>query len=427
MSFESASNYNTYCKYLELKKKLSFGYKGVDLAIVCAIDLIEVLIDNRKITIRKLLEILFKRVNIKKIKGAFLHSDYIFTSDVPGRKDHEQLVMNIKQNIPNSSYIKLEHYFIPIFNPLFFLKFLKAIRKEKDLRLISKMQQLYLAAKFTYHKRLIDSLDTSFRNISLKNKGYIPLNSSAYSENALTMFFNNKDVNTYHIFHGFFGNYKTRIANDVVNGDNITAKHILAMSESQKMELVRDFSLKEEDIVVAGHPKYTGLPEKPKLTFKKCLILNGISAYDQSFLPLLSILEELSDKNGIDFSIKPHPLSKINQLYDFSKSKIKIIDKSCGIKDLMSSGEYDFTITHNTSSYYESMYYGLIALRWDNGTNMQFAGINDKFTNKEELLAKIDSFKNHTSNPEVIQEEIKKILEYNIGIGINNYAKEIIK
>lgn len=427
MSFESANNYKTYCKYLDLKKKLRYDYKGIDLAIVCAIDIIEVFIDNRKITLRKLAEILFKRLKLKQIKKAFCSYDHVFTSDVPGRKDHEQLVSNIQNSIPDSLYIKLEYYFIPFFNPFIFLKFLKHIRKEEEIRSIYFMQQYYLAAKFTFYTRLIDKLESKFDKIDLRGKSYIPLNSSAYTESALTMYFNNRNVNTFHIFHGFFGNYTNRIANDVVNGDNITAKKILAMSEKQKEDLVRDFLLDENKIAIAGHSKYTGSPIPPKLTFSKCLILNGISSYDDSFIPLLPILEEISNETGIEFSIKPHPLSKIAQRYDFSKSKISIIDKTFKINDLLSNGQYDFAITHNTSSYYECMYWGLITFRWDNGTNMQFAGLDDKFSNKNELLKKIELFKNNSNGTNSVHEEIKEILRYNMGIGINNYSNEIIK
>lgn len=427
MGFESVSNYNTYCKYLDLKKNLRYNYKGIDFAVVCAIDFLEVLIDNRKITLRKLLEILFKRVKLQKIKESFRDYNCLFTSDVPGRKDHEQLICNIQKNIPNSTYTKVEYHFIPFFNPFCFYKFLKHIRKEKEICEIDRMQQYYLAAKFTFYTRLIDKIESTFNGIMLDGKSYIPLNSSAYTESALTMFFNNRNVDTFHIFHGFFGNYKSRIANDVVNGDNITAKHILAMSENQKRELLRDFSLDESKISVAGHPKYTESPAKVNLRFKKCFILNGSSPYDETFLPLLPILEEISEEYGIEFSIKPHPLSRISQLYDFSKSKIAFIDKSYSIKELLSSGKFDFAITHNTSSYYECMYMGLIALRWDNGENTQFAGLDDKFKTKDELLAKIATFKTYADNPDVIDNEIKKILEFNIGIGINNYSKEIVK
>lgn len=427
MSFESAINYNTYHKYVNLKNKLRYDYKGINLAIVCAIDFIEIFIDNRKITFRKLAEILFKRLKLRQIKRSFCNYDYIFTSDVPGRKDHEQLILNIQNDIQNSSYTKLEYYFIPCFNPIRFYNFLKYLRKEEDIRHIFLTQQFYLAAKFTFYARLIDKLEYTFDKIDLIGKHYIPLNSSAYTESALTMYFNNKKVNTFHIFHGFFGNYEKKIANDVVNGDNITADRILAMSEKQKEDLERDFFLDKDRISITGHPKYKGLPAKPKLTFKNCLILNGISTYDESFMSLLPILEEISEETDITFSIKPHPLSMISKRYDFSHSKIKIIDKSLGIKDLLSSTKYDFAITHNTSSYYECLYYGLIAFRWDIGTNMQFAGLDDKFANKNELLTKIEAFKFYVDNTDKLHNDIKKLLEYNIGIGINNYAKEITK
>lgn len=427
MSFESAINYNTYHKYVNLKNKLRYDYKGINLAVVCAIDFIEIFIDDRKITLRKLAEILFKRLKLRQIKKTFCNYDYLFTSDVPRRKDHEQLIQNIQNDIPNSSYTKLEYYFIPYFNPIRFYKFLKHLRKEEEIRNIFFLQQFYLAAKFTFYARLIDKLEYTFNKMDLDGKRYIPLNSSAYTESALTMYFNNKKVNTFHIFHGFFGNYKQKIANDVVNGDNITAHNILAMSEKQKEDLVRDFLLDKNRISITGHPKYKGLPTKPKLTFKKCLVLNGISTYDESFLSLLPILEEISEETGIEFSIKPHPLSKISKRYDFSKSKINIIDKTIGIKDLLSSAKFDFAITHNTSSYYECLYHGLIAFRWDIETNMQFTGLDDKFASKKELLAKIEAFKIYSDNADVLYNNIKKILEYNIGIGINNYSKEITK
>jgi hypothetical protein len=58
---------------------------------------------------------------------------------------------------------------------------------------------------------------------------------------------------------------------------------------------------------------------------------------------------------------------------------------------------------------------------------MQFTGLDDKFASKKELLAKIEAFKIYSDNADVLYNNIKKILEYNIGIGIYNYSKEITK
>jgi hypothetical protein len=425
MSFENTLNYSDYTKYKKLKESLCLNYKGIDLSKVIAWNLLGIIVYGSKANFRDLILLPFLKVDPVKFLVAFGQNDSVFSTIYNSRNDHKELLIKICSTVKNSNIIEINPHSISFrINLRNSRKIFTRILQNKLLKEYGVFNRLYLALVALYICNQIDNFENVFRNIDLKNKKYIPFLSSVGVEAALTQFFANKGVTTFHIFHGIFGRYIRLIANDIINGENITSSKILAFSESTKGDLVRDFGYNPSDIYIAGNPKYPSKKISIKTTFKKCIVLNGFSFYDKDFLNLLYLLNDISKEAKIQFEIKPHPTSKILSLINHTNySNLHFIQNRMTLNELLYNESYDFAIAYNTVTYYECMYYNLICLRYGSNENLNFEGLNDKFYDKASFYSKLQYIKE--SNITTINNNISNLLVRTLGMGINRYDKYI--
>lgn len=420
MSFESAHNYSDYLRYRDIKRNLRIYYRDINMVDACAIDFIDALVVHSKPDWYHVGCALLQRIHIEPLKEAFEKCKNVFTYGVLYRKDHEALSQAIASSVDDSQWVNLEYVYKPYKSLSRFLRFWTKVRSLP----ISFLNRAFLAARMAGYSCVIDDLEKSFEDCNLVDKKYIPFCAPAYHETLMTLYFNTKGVRTYCTFHGIFGRYVKQIANDVVNGENIHSKYILAFGETQRQDLIRDFSVDAKKIYVVGNPKYPYHPISLKNTYTSCLILGGIGLYDKDLRELLMVVEDIAKQSKILFALKPHPLSNIQ--YDEvwkSLTHIRMIDKTQTIQSLFLSNEYDFAITHNTSSYYECFISGLKPFRWAKDENIGFEGLDDKFVNGEQLLKKI-AIASNTSN-EIISQEAETLLKNVLGYGLNRYNQYI--
>lgn len=427
MSFEHTINYKEYHKYLNVKNEISFFYKGVDLIKVTAFEILVLYINNFDFNVFYLLKTLFIKFYTKKLFNAFKSHKIIFSTIYYSRKDHTELLNKISEKIDNSSIASLSFhkYQIKINIKVYIKVFLNAgiLNKIKD---ISFKKKIYLLSRFIYYCNIIDELEKIKDKINYTDKIYIPFLSSTGVEALLTLYFKNRGVKTFHIFHGLFGRYKIRIADDIINGDNINTDYVLAFSELQKNDLIKDFNIAPEKIFIAGNPKYPLKIISVKNIFKKCIVLNGFGFYDDDFIKLIHILNNVNARTGITFHIKPHPNSKIAEHEEIKSYKnIEILPKEKLLSDILKNSDYDFAISYNTVTYYEVMYYNLICFRFGLNENIDFYGLDDKFYDEVSLIKLINEYKG--KNLTDINNSIENLLKYAIGMGINNYSKCLIE
>lgn len=423
MAFEQTENIDQYRKYKTLKNKFLYRYKEIDLIKAIAIDLIEIIVCGKKSTIPQIGDALLRRLHTDNLVEAFMRNKTVFSHDYPKRKDHVELAILIQQEVEKSELIFLKYRFKFWFNPILFLKNFFIVTKQ--IKGISLFNKLYLAARLLYFSRMTNTLHNAFQNVDLQNKIYVPFSSCAYNEALLTLFFTQKEVKTFHIFHGFFGRWQQKMYLDVVAGENILAHTILAFSETQKNDLIRDFGIDAARIFVAGHPKYPEKKISMNTTFKSCIILGGIKFYDEFLEQLLKLLDGVASELEMQFYLKPHPNSDIIYTSTFQNCKnIALLDKTETLKQIFISGKYDCAITHNTSSYSDCMYYNIIPLRWGIGENLNFEGFDDKFFDMQGLKQLIIKYKQ--MDKEDFNNRVSSLLKNSYGIGINNY-KELIR
>ncbi|MDR1985244.1 MAG: hypothetical protein LBQ28_10570 [Prevotellaceae bacterium] len=421
MSFESTKNYKEYLQYKQLKSTLVCNYKGIDLIKALSVDIIEVFVCKHKKTIKNILVPLLRRLDIKPLHEALCQYKTVFTFDAPNRKDHWNLVTAMSKDVKDATVIPLHYHYIFWFNfGLWFKYFFSISCKIKT----SFRNRLYLTARCLFFVRIIKNLNIYFSDNVYPSKIYVPFCSQTYTEACLTLFFKQKGLKTFNVFHGIFGRYKMFLTNDVANGENILAEHVLAFNETQKNDLIKYFGINTNRIAIAGNPKYPAKNISVKNSFKSAIILGGIYPYDSYLEQLLLLADKISQTEKISFSLKPHPLSKIETTETFQNCKrIQLINKTITLKQIFDSSNFDFAITHNTSTYYECMYYGLLPLRWGVGENLNFEGFDDKFYNIDSFLQIIE--RNKREDIQIMNQKIMRLLVRSYGMGINNYEQLI--
>lgn len=428
MSFESTSNFDLYQKYLLFKSNNRYVYKGIDLIKCLSVDLLEVFVAGNKKTIKDIADSLCRRLRVGALVETVLDKDVIITCDLPKRVDHVSMVRTLSNKLlPYSCVYILRYKFLPYFNILqlfrAWLYLYKTISKAEFK--YSTKKYLYIAAKIVYYIRLTDMLHKAFDSIELSKKKYIPLNSTAYTESLLTLFFKQSGMSTYHIFHGIFGRYQHFIPNDVVNGENIHTDVILSFSDGQKRDLCQDFQVDSRKVYVAGNLKYKANAIKVVPKNNKWIILGGIGLYDEYLLRLFPIVKLFARETGAVFYLKLHPLSniQISQIKDMME-EIVFIDKSLSLHDILESGNFSCAIIHNTSSYYECMYNGIKPFRWAVGANIDYCGMDDTFSSLDELLSKYNDYKSIPGYE--LQKMFTNVLRDEFGIGIDRYRELIL-
>lgn len=420
MSFESAHNYSDYQHYRDIKRNIRILYRGINMVDACAIDLIDAIVVHQEIDWRHVCCALLQRIYIKPLKEAFESHRNVFTYGVLRRKDHEALSHAIADSVEDSRWVDLEYRYRPYKSITRFMRFWIYVRSLP----ISLINRAFLAARMAGYSCVIDDLEKEFKNRNIEGKNYIPFCGPAYHEALMTLYFNSKGVRTFCTFHGIFGRYIKQIANDVVNGENIHSKYVLAFGDTQRQDLIRDFNVDAKKIYIVGSPKYPYHPISLKNMYTSCIILGGIGLYDKDLRELLLVVEDIAKRSDISFALKPHPLSNIQNDDVWKKvTHISLIDKTQTIQSLFASNEYDFAITHNTSSYYECFIAGLKPFRWAKDENIDFEGLDDRFVNGEQLLEKIENASN--TPKEILSQEAESLLKNVLGYGLNKYNQYI--
>ena len=415
MAFENADNFAAYEQYLRHSREWHEVYRGIDLVEAMAAEIINFTVARGSASWYLVVCTLLRRLHTDDILKAFEQHKNVFTYDAPRRRDHRKLSELIQSSVADSQRVELRYFYRPWGVILPFLKNYLTIAKRVE---VSFVNRCYLAALMTSYKVMIRQLDKTFKNFDVRGKSLIPFCSPAYVEALLTLFFKSKGVKTYSTVHGYFGRYKQFIAADVVNGCNILADKVLCFSQNQKEDLIRDFDISADRIFVAGNPKYPKREIQFKSIYKNGLIVGGIAIYDNDLRRLFPQAEQVAEKLGLQFWVRPHPQSRITQEELESYGHINMADSSQTLVEILKSGEYDFAITHNTSAYYECLYYGVRAFRWGVNENLMFEPLEESVQNAQQLSEVIERT---CADKQADEERAEQLLVRNLGMGINLY------
>ena len=366
------------------------------------------LCDGRKLNVhRKVLKWLFN-FDFTDLKNSILNNKLIVTFPY-SRKDHRVFLDSIIKD--------LNHVLITDFRLKFNLNlFITLKHLFESFFLISKLKLnfkefLFIWSNYVFYKNSMHELKSlEFGN---EVKKYLSFNSSVSLEALICVCFNEKDnITTYSLTHGqTYINYKTFKPIDIINAINICSDFIIVWGENQKQDLNKNYNFNLENILIGGNPKYSNfIIKKAVKNSKKVLVLLPRREYLKGSLSLLNLLME----NNIDMIIKLHPISNIS---DFSKYSSFIITNN-NIKEIIHKNEISYSITFNSSIYFELWSLGIPCFRYSKFENDTYPGLNDKFESSSELNLLIESLEDSFifNNDEIIS-----MLKKNLGVGINNY------
>jgi hypothetical protein len=397
-------------------------------------------IDFKKVINKELINIAYKKCEHENLKIRSLFK-FIFSLDLDpitkgiennkllatnfiSRKDHQHLMDSCLSTLKYDDYTKVTslNYKIRI-NPRIIVQSIIDCKEliKSDL---SKKKIIYIISSLIHYRNIEDDFYKSIRNIKIvENKKYLALNSSIGIETIFCQGFNNySTITSYTLTHGqTYVKYSKFNPLDNINGFNITASKVIAWGVGQKEELYSNFNFPRESILVAGNPKYTVRKIIIKKDFTDCLVILPRIVYDETNIELLEILYRFKNNNNCDMTLKLHP--------SLDYSYYKIIAEGYGMSicspdsDLITelqSGEYDFGIVYNSTSYYEALYCGLLCFRYGN-ENEVYIGLNDKFSTGLELTRLIDKYRKINENE--LSDKVEILLKSIMGIGVNNYRK----
>lgn len=243
---------------------------------------------------------------------------------------------------------------------------------------------------------------------------YICFNSAYREESILTQYFNKRKIETVTLQHGIFCEYKLLVPFDYINFENMIASEVLCWGQATVDYFVTN-GIDASRLIMSGNPKYKDIKiTEVKQSFKHCLVLLGRGLYVDTNNKLLEMLSAYNKKHNCDivFYIKKHPFltDEEHRQYANISQNILFLGREHSVEEILKSSLVDFSISVNTTAYYESLALGKPCFRWVESENEDFYGMDDKFKNLDNFEDKINHFK--SMNQSSIVGEMQRVIRY---------------
>lgn len=346
----------------------------------------------------------------------------ILTTCCSGRRDYLEIYENLVNNLGskttyNAPYTWPDKYH---FRPsLIFQIIRKSLKLLKGAEL-SLLEKIALSTVACYYCNTLSELQKM--DFSRVKKYVCEIDVNRF-ENLLTQYMNQQSIPTFTMEEGLFYVFKGNIPIDSVHYELLTSNYLLCWGQYVTDEY-KSFGIKEERLKLAGYPRKV---EKYHFrndnhSFKRCVVLLARKQFDEANFKLLKILGEISGE--YNFHLKLHPSCDFQKYKVFADNHNMImVEKAKTINDCLNPEAFDWAIAVNTTAYYESLMKGVPCFRFEDDIYQLPYGYEDKFETVGQLSFMIDTLK--SKDIDIYQKEIDAMLEYTMGIGINNY-KEII-
>ncbi|NDW08112.1 hypothetical protein [Dysgonomonas sp. 520] len=401
-------------EYKVIKEKFDFSYKGYNIK-----NLIVGYLNfdyNATPIVRDVFKEFYNSCSFVDLPKAFDTKQNVLITYLIDRTDYRSLALTAQQYYPDSEVVNLSALPLKKISPFgwtFIKHFWFAVwmiyRRGIGKGVMSKLNFIALLI------RILNQIKTMERApVPQQIKRYVSFNSSYKEESLLTMYFNKHNVETITLQHGIFCDFKLMIPFDVINYENCIAQKMLCWGQST-VDFLTQHGFDASRLIVIGNLKYKDF----KITsinqnFKKCLVLLGRQLYIGTNDKLLEVLKQYNKKhnNGIVFYIKKHPFveDSFHAQYADVSSDMIFLGREHSVQEILKSDLVDFSISVNTTAYYESLALGKPCLRWTEEENEEFVGLDDKFENLEQLEDRIEKLRN-ISQDEILT-EVKDVIRY---------------
>jgi len=409
---------NLYNRYKTLKDKLNYTYKGYNLQNLIP-GYLNYIFAEEAPSAKDVLKEFYTGLQSVDFQEVFKVKSSTIITYLINRSDYRDLANAAKENYPVSEVVDLSALPRKSFRPYGFsyLKhFLKAFRiiffRSVEGSFMTKIYLVALLVRIFNQIKLIEKAE-NYDHI----KCYICFNSAYKEESLLTEFFNKRGIETISLQHGIFCDFKLFLPFDYINFDNFIAQKLLCWGQSTVDYLTAN-GIDASRLILSGNPKYKNVKiEAANIdqSFKRCLVLMGRGIYTETNNKLLSLLKVYNEKhsgNKIVFYLKKHPFlldSDHKQFADINERMI-FLGKEHSVQEVLNSDLVDFTISVNTTAYYESLALGKLSLRWTEQENEEFFGMDDKFVNLDEFEGKLEKFRSEPK--EQLKLDIEEVIKY---------------
>ncbi len=408
-----------YDNYKTLKKQFAFEYRGISMDRALALTIWFWANPTKGKSFLRLL-IGF----VRKFDYSFLENcdkEYILYSDITRadhsatfcdvvkRVDDKYASFNIKNGVPKRFAFSIANIF-------------------RAISLVFKNVNDGFIRKIGYSGHLCMCLNTidNLNKLAIRPaKRFVAYSIVHETENLIAQFYNSKGTHVMGLTHGAQFEYKNGIPVDCINYENLNAD-CLVWGQMTKDEYI-NFGLPASTLFVAGYPKQVEIKDLSNdVDLKRCLVLLCRRQYEESNLHLLKLLSEAGSQ--YKFYIKLHPscdfdfYAKICGEYGF-----EIVPKEVLLVECMDNSKYDFAIAVNTSSYYEILTAGIPCFRFDdNGAyDLQNGDEHDRISTVEDFAQGL-FWLQQTMQDKTYDSIRRRLLEYNLGIGIDKYREILL-
>lgn len=409
-----------YDRYKETKLKLRFEENGIQFNNVMSVFIFDFINDKRFFKRMRDILIFFKTVNTQPFVDALKSSSIVFTDSLYNRPDHSELLRTVKEGIDHS-HVRDENLAREFkFNPKniisSFLFVCKALKSHCSL-----IEIMAISAQITYYRNVADDLKARSDFQEFKCKKYIAFCNPIGIESLFAQFLDKYNIHTFTLSHGLnYVGYKRYIPLDVVNGENITTQSVFVWGCQSKKDLIKNFGISSDKIIVGGNPKYKDRRINLRSTFKVCIVLLGRKIYESGNMEILNIVYNLKKNFGIEIFVRLHAsLSRTFYSEICENLDLVLADQNETLNEGFNRNIYDFAIVNNSTSYFEAMYNDLVCFRYAEDENEIFEGLEDKFSDYPDLVQRIESFKN--MNFDILNKQVAVLLTNTLGMGINQY------
>lgn len=369
------------------------------------------------------IKLLFKKLDTSKMffdkeQNSILTT---FGKQLGNRKDHKQVydyVLKKLGGIASENNMNTWEY-KSCFN---FLLLVKVIYWGLMLKIELSFRErlLVICSTMLFCNTLKDIKKMSFDGV----EKYISMYNASEMENVFTQYFHLHGVKTYSLSEGLYMVYEDNIPIDAVNYDNLETDKLIVWSQWVKDSFIKA-GVSERRLHVGGYPHtMERVSMKENNPFHKCVVLLSRQILHESNQRLLKVLACFSSQ--IQFELKLHPSLNYAE-YDMIANEygMSIVPADVTLADCMSNKNYDFAVAGQTTAYYEALAKGVPCLRFDDGSYTLMKGYNDIFTNKTNFNVILSSIRNLPTTQ--YQAEVNDMLEYCLGLGIDNYYKIIME
>jgi len=405
-----------YNRYKSIKESFDYVYKGYNFKYLIP-GYLTFIFAGESSSARDVFKEFYtstQLLNLSKILET--NSPDIIITYLINRADYRDLAVAAKKVYPDSEVINIES--LPVKKISFFsFTYIKHICKA--FRIVftrslkeSFMTKLFFTALVLKLLNYILLLEKSKFPESVSK--YICFNSAYKEESILTLYFKKKNIETITLQHGIFCDFKLFIPFDYINFDNLIADKVLCWGQST-IDYLATKGFDSSRLILMGNPKYLNASvNHVDKSFTKCLVLLGRGIYIPTNNNLLTLLRDFNRKynNKVLFYIKKHPFLMDEEHKSFASiaDNMIFVGREHLTQEVLRSDMVNFTISVNTTAYYESLALGKLSFRWTEAENEEFFGLDDKFNNMEEFEAKLKEFE---AKPEAeIIEEMKEVIKY---------------